>query len=52
VLYDGDPFEHATHVTAVVVDGKLVHDRAARPKIPLGQRLMFFSPEPACCLGW
>ncbi|HEV3007014.1 MAG TPA: amidohydrolase family protein [Pirellulales bacterium] len=52
VLYDGDPFEYATHVTAVVVDGKLVHDRATRPKVPLEQRLMFFNPDPRCCLGW
>jgi imidazolonepropionase-like amidohydrolase len=52
VLYDGDPFEYATHVTAVVLNGKLVHDRATRPKVPLEQRLMFFSPDPRCCLGW
>ena len=52
VLYDGDPFEHATHVTAVVVGGKLVHDRATRPKVPLEQKLMFFNPDPPCCLAW
>src|SRR5262249_34886896 len=33
VLYDGDPFEYATRVTAVVVDGKLVYDRATEPKV-------------------
>ena len=52
VLYDGDPFEHATHVTAVVLGGKWVYDRAARPKLPLERRLMLFNPDPRCCLGW
>jgi imidazolonepropionase-like amidohydrolase len=52
VLYDGDPFEHATHVTHVFVDGRLVYDRAQRPAIPLAQRALFVSPEIPCCLGW
>ena len=52
VLYDGDPFEHATHVTHVFVDGRLVYDRAQRPVIPLAQRALFVSPEFQCCLGW
>ncbi len=26
VLFDGDPFEYTTHVTAVVIDGKVVSD--------------------------
>lgn len=52
VLYDGDPFEHATHVTHVFVDGRLVYDRAQRPAIPLAQRALFVSPEVPCCLGW
>jgi imidazolonepropionase-like amidohydrolase len=52
VLYDGDPFEHATHVTHVFVDGRLVFDRAQRPVIPLAQRALFVSPEIPCCLGW
>jgi imidazolonepropionase-like amidohydrolase len=29
VLFDGDPFEYSTHVTHVIVDGRLVYDRAA-----------------------
>jgi len=51
VLYDGDPFEHATHVTAVFVDGRLVYDRATRKPIPLSQRTFLTSPEMPCCLG-
>ena len=52
VLYDGDPFEYATHVTHVVVDGRLVHSRADRKPIPLAQRLFWSSFEMPCCLGW
>jgi imidazolonepropionase-like amidohydrolase len=52
VLYDGDPFEHVTHVTHVFVDGRLVFDRSQRPAIPLAQRTLFVSPEIPCCLGW
>jgi imidazolonepropionase-like amidohydrolase len=25
-LYDGDPFEYATHCTATVIEGHVVHD--------------------------
>ena len=28
VLYDGDPFEHTTHVTHTIIAGRVVHDRA------------------------
>ncbi|MEO1997056.1 MAG: amidohydrolase family protein, partial [Planctomycetaceae bacterium] len=52
VLYDGDPFEHATHVTYVVVAGKLVHNRATRPPVPLAQRLFYHTPSRPCCIGW
>jgi imidazolonepropionase-like amidohydrolase len=52
VLYDGDPFEHVTHVTHVIVDGRVVFDRSQRPAIPLAQRALFVSPEMPCCLGW
>jgi imidazolonepropionase-like amidohydrolase len=52
VLYDGDPFEHATHATHVLVDGKVAFDRAAQPKLPLAQVMFESSPERACCLGW
>lgn len=54
VLYDGDPFEYATHVAAVIVDGRIVHDRAERLKRPIDERIMFFmnNPDVPCCLGW
>lgn len=52
VLYDGDPFEYATHVTHVVVDGRLVHSRSDRKSIPLAQRIFWSSFEMPCCLGW
>lgn len=52
VLYDGDPFEYATHVTHVVVDGRLVHVRADRKPLPLAQRLFLSTFEMPCCLGW
>ena len=52
VLYDGDPFENKTHVSHVVVDGKLVFDRAKEPAIPLARRLYYMSPEIPCCLGF
>jgi imidazolonepropionase-like amidohydrolase len=50
VLYDGDPFEHATHTTHVLVDGRVVYDRAQREPIPLTQRAWMSSPELPCCL--
>jgi imidazolonepropionase-like amidohydrolase len=52
VLYDGDPFEYATHVVAVLVDGRLVYDRSQRKSIPLADRTYSSSPEIPCCLGW
>ncbi|HUG90263.1 MAG TPA: amidohydrolase family protein [Planctomycetaceae bacterium] len=52
VLYDGDPFEHATHVTHVLVDGRVVFDRSKRPPVPLAQRLFYSAVEIPCCLGW
>lgn len=54
VLYDGDPFEYATHVSAVAVDGRIVYQRGAGPELPIDQQTLFYSngPEPACCLGW
>ncbi|MBW3541070.1 MAG: amidohydrolase family protein [Planctomycetes bacterium] len=52
VLYDGDPFEHVTHVTRVIVDGRVAYDRADEQPIPLADRLYYSSPEIPCCLGW
>ncbi|HEX7378302.1 MAG TPA: amidohydrolase family protein [Pirellulales bacterium] len=54
VLYDGDPFEHATHVSAVAVDGRLVYQRGDGPEVPIELESLFYlnGPEPACCLGF
>ncbi len=51
VLYDGDPFEHRTHVTRVFVSGRQVYNRADRPEIPLTQRWFYSSPWIPCCLN-
>ena len=52
VLYDGDPFEHTTHVTHVFVDGKLVYQRSKRQRIPIARRNTFSAPEVPCCVWW
>lgn len=53
VLYDGDPFEHATHVTMVIVGGRLVFNREERSRTLLAaDRRLLSCPEPACCIGF
>ena len=49
VLYDGDPFEHATHVTAVIVGGRLAFRRGERLNIPQLGRLFLPTPSIPCC---
>ncbi|MDB5312375.1 MAG: amidohydrolase [Gemmataceae bacterium] len=54
VLYDGDPFEHATHVTATVMGGRVVYDRADYLKLPFKRRILPLLGGGAgagCCLG-
>lgn len=53
VLYDGDPFEHATHVTHTIMAGRVVYDRAESLKIPFARRAMplLFGGDVGCCLG-
>jgi imidazolonepropionase-like amidohydrolase len=54
VLYDGDPFEHTTHVTGTVMAGRLVYDRAEYVKLPFERRILplFAGGNAAgCCLG-
>lgn len=53
VMYDGDPFEHATHVTQTVLGGKLVYDRADYLKLPFERRILPLlggGPGGNCCL--
>jgi imidazolonepropionase-like amidohydrolase len=53
VLYDGDPFEHTTHVTATVIDGRVVYDRAEYLKIPFSRRALPLvgGGDVGCCMG-
>src|SRR5262249_53582023 len=52
VLYDGDPFEHATHVTQTVHDGRVVYDRAEYLKLPFERRaLPLVGGDVGCCMG-
>jgi imidazolonepropionase-like amidohydrolase len=54
VLYDGDPFEHSTHVTYTIMSGRVVHDRAEELKLPFERRALPLSSaggDYGCCLG-
>jgi imidazolonepropionase-like amidohydrolase len=56
VLYDGDPFEHATHVTQTISRGKVVYDRADYLKLPFERRVLPLlaggGNGVGCCMGW
>lgn len=53
VLYDGDPFEHATHVTHVIHGGHLVHTReAAKARAMALDRTQLQCTESGCCAGF
>ncbi len=55
VLYDGDPFEHSTHVTQTIMRGKVVYDRADYLKLPFERRvlpLLGGTGGVGCCMGW
>jgi imidazolonepropionase-like amidohydrolase len=52
VLYDGDPFEHTTHVTHTIMDGRVVYDRADYLKLPFARRaLPLGGGGVGCCMG-
>jgi imidazolonepropionase-like amidohydrolase len=53
VLYDGDCFEHATHVTYTILEGKVVYDRGEYLAVPFARRALPLSNGggPGCCLG-
>jgi imidazolonepropionase-like amidohydrolase len=40
VLYDGDPFEHTTHVMYTLMDGRVVYDRGEYLKLPYERRVL------------
>jgi imidazolonepropionase-like amidohydrolase len=53
VLYDGDPFEHATHVTHTIMDGRVVWDREEYLKLPFARRALplVTGGGYGCCMG-
>lgn len=53
VLYDGDAFEHSTHVTHTLIGGRVVYDRAAYLKLPFARRALPLTGGGGvgCCLG-
>ena len=54
VLYDGDPFEHATHVTATIMNGQTVYNRADYLKLPFERRILPLlggGGGSGCCMG-
>ncbi len=54
VLYDGDPFEHFSHVTHTIMNGRLIYDRADYLKLPFERRVLPFiagGSDFGCCLG-
>lgn len=57
VLYNGDPFEHATHVTHTLIGGRVVYDRAEYLALPYERRILSLTGSGIingidCCLGW
>jgi imidazolonepropionase-like amidohydrolase len=52
VLYDGDPFEYATHVTYTIEGGRVVFSRADYLKLPFDRRaLPLATGGVGCCMG-
>jgi imidazolonepropionase-like amidohydrolase len=53
VLYDGDPFEHVTHVTHTLIGGRVVYDRGDHLKLPFARRALPLTGGGGvgCCLG-
>lgn len=55
VLYDGDPFEHSTHVTHTILGGRVIFDRAEYLKLPFDRRALPLSSgsggDLGCCMG-
>jgi imidazolonepropionase-like amidohydrolase len=53
VLFDGDPFEHTTHVTHTLIEGRVVYDRGEYLQLPFARRAIPLTGGGGvgCCLG-
>jgi imidazolonepropionase-like amidohydrolase len=54
VLFDGDPFEHSTHVTHTILGGRVIYDRADYLKLPFERRVLPLTTgggDYGCCMG-
>jgi imidazolonepropionase-like amidohydrolase len=53
VLYDGDPFEHSTHVMYTLIDGRVIYNRPETMKLPFARRALplLTGGDYGCCLG-
>jgi imidazolonepropionase-like amidohydrolase len=53
VLFDGDPFEHRTHVTHTLIEGRVVYNRDDYLKLPFARRAipLMGGSGVGCCLG-
>jgi len=53
VLYDGDPFEHTTHVKVTIQAGRVVYDRSEYLKLPFERRALPLvgGGGVGCCMG-
>jgi imidazolonepropionase-like amidohydrolase len=53
VLFDGDPFEHTTHVTHTLIEGRVVYDRSEYLQLPFARRALPLTGGGGvgCCLG-
>jgi len=51
-LFDGDPFEHTTHVTHTLIEGRVVYDRSEYLQLPFARRAIpLTGGGVGCCLG-
>ncbi|HVS34500.1 MAG TPA: amidohydrolase family protein [Gemmataceae bacterium] len=52
-LYDGDPFEHSTHVIYTIQEGRVVWDRDEYLKLPFARRALPLTTGGGvgCCMG-
>ena len=51
VLYDGDPFENASHVVYTISSGRVVWCRDEYLKLPFARRVFAMTGGAGCCLG-